>query len=48
MGRRMSRERRLREEKSSEQVDFEKSQAECTFKPNTDKPDLLGLSLKNR
>ena len=32
--------------KSSEDIDYEKSLKECTFKPNIEKPDLLKLGQK--
>ena len=44
IGRKRSCERRQGRDRSSEEVDFLKSQEECTFKPNTDKPDLLKLN----
>jgi hypothetical protein len=39
-GRRMSRDRKLREDKSSEQVDYERSKADLTFKPEISRGPL--------
>lgn len=43
--RRLSRERKG---KSTLDVEFEKGAAECTFKPNTQKPNILNLTLTHR
>lgn len=39
-GRKMSRDRKLREDKSTEQVDYEKSKPDLTFKPEISRGPL--------
>jgi hypothetical protein len=39
-GRRMSRDRKLREDKSSEQVEYERSKGDLTFKPEISRGPL--------